>query len=217
MFLGHFGLAFGAKPLASKPSLGLLIFAAQFADLVWPILLLAGVERVAIVPGLMAASPMEFINYPITHSLLALAMWGLAIGGLYWLVRQDRRGALVVGLLVVSHWLLDLLMHRPDLPIWPGGPKVGLGLWNSVPGTLLAEALAFGVGVWIYARATVAKDRSGRWGLVGLVVTLVCLYLAVSFGPPPANVTGLAMGGLALWIFVPWGMWIDRHRALRAA
>jgi hypothetical protein len=86
-----------------------------------------------------------------------------------------------------------------------------------VYGTLLAEGLLFGVGVWMYARATVAKDRIGRWGLVGLVATLACLYLAVSFGPPPANSTSMAEGGLALWIFVPLGLWIDRHRALRAA
>ena len=216
MFLGHYGVAFGGKTIARKPSLGTFILAAQLADLIWPILLLAGIEHVRIVPGLMAASPMDFTDYPYTHSLVTQALAGAVLAGIYFALRKDGRGALVLGAAVVSHWLLDLLVHRPDLPVWPGGPKLGLGIWNSVPLTLIAEALVFGGGLYLYLRATTAKDRVGSWALWGMVVLLVVSYAAASLETPPADPGPMAISALVLWLFVPWGYWIDRHRRTRA-
>jgi len=216
MFLGHYGVAFGGKTLARKPSLGTFILAAQLADLVWPILLLAGVERVRIVPGLMAASPMDFTYYPYTHSLATQALAGAVFGAVYFALRKDGRGALILGAAVVSHWFLDLLVHRPDLPVWPGGPKLGFGIWNSVALTLLAEALVFGGGLCLYLRATTARDRIGNWALWSLVALLVAAYAAASVETPPADSGPMAIGALVLWLFVPWGYWIDRHRKLRS-
>jgi hypothetical protein len=218
MFLGHYGLAFAAKRVAPRAKLGTLVFAAQWADELWPVLLLLGVEHVRVVPGLMAASPMDFVDFPISHSLLLDIGWGVLFGGLYYAVRRDARSAVVVGLLVVSHWVLDVLVHRPDLPLWPGGPEVGLGIWRSVPLTYLAEALVFGGGLAVYLRSTVAIDRIGTIALWALVVVLVGIYvMAGSGGGPPPTQREIGETALVLWLFAPWGYWIDRHRALRMA
>jgi membrane-bound metal-dependent hydrolase YbcI (DUF457 family) len=143
MFLGHFGVGLGSKSLAPKTSLGTLFLAAQFVDLLWPTLLLVGLERVEIAPGITRVTPLDFVHYPITHSLLAVIGWSLAFGAVYYALRRYPRGAWVCGAAVLSHWLLDAVVHRPDLPLFPGGTtRIGLGLWNSVPVTL---ALEFGI------------------------------------------------------------------------
>lgn len=213
MFIGHFAVGFAAKRLAPQASLGTLFFATQFIDLLWPALLLFGVERVQIAPGNTAFTPLDFEHYPWSHSLLAVLNWSVLVGVAYYLVRHDRRTSLVLGLLVVSHWLLDFLTHRPDLPLWPGGEQVGLGLWNSVPGTLVLEIGLFVLGVLIYLRTTRARDGIGRWALVALVVFLAALYAGNLLGPPPPDVTAIAWVGHAQWLLVAWGYWIDRHRA----
>jgi hypothetical protein len=213
MFLGHYGVAFAAKRAAPRTSLGTLAFAAEFLDELWPILLLLGVERVRIVPGLMAASPLDFESYPISHSLLTAVGWGLLIGGIYYALRRYGRGAWVVGALVLSHWLLDAPMHRADLPLWPGSQiLVGGGLWRSVPATVAIELLVFAVGLWTYLRATRARDRIGSWGLWAMVALLAAIFLSGIKGAPPPNARVLAISTLGLWLFVPWGYWVDRHR-----
>lgn len=215
MFLGHYAIAFAAKRAAPRTSLGMTTFAAQFADELWPILLLLGVERVRIVPGLMAANSLDFEYYPWSHSLLMSIVWAALIGGAYFAARRDRRGAWVVAACVVSHWLLDLPMHRPDLPLWPGsGTRVGLGLWHSIRLTLAIEIVLFVAGLAIYLRATRPRDRIGRWGLWAMVVLLAFVYLSGASGAPPPSERALAVSALGLWLFVPWSWWVDRHREL---
>ena len=217
MFLGHYGLALAAKRAAPRTSLGTLTFAAQFADELWPILLLMGLEHVRIVPGLMAANSLDFVSYPITHSLLSVIGWAILIGLIYFVVRRYRRGAWVVALAVASHWLLDVPMHRPDLPLWPGSRiMVGAGLWNSVWLTVLLEVGTLAVGLVIYLRYTRASDRIGRWGLWAMVLLLVAIWLGGVFGPPPPGERALAVTTLGIWLFVPWSYWVDRHRVLRS-
>lgn len=218
MFIGHFGVGFGAKRLAPRASLGTLFFAAQFVDLLWPSLLLLGVERVAIEPGITRVTPLDFVSYPVSHSLVLGVAWALLVGGVYWLLRRYAAGALVLAAAVVSHWALDALVHRPDLPIAPGvGTKVGLGLWSSLPGTLIVESLVFGAGVLLYAHATRARDRAGAYGLWGLVVFLAIIYAGNLFGAPPPSVPAIAWAGQAQWLIVVLGFWVDRHRIARAA
>lgn len=213
MFLGHFGVGFGAKAAAPRTSLGTLFLAAQFVDLLWPGLLLLGLERVEIVPGITRVTPLEFTDYPISHSLLAVVGWGALFAAVYFGIRRYAVGAWVCGIAVVSHWLLDLVVHRPDLPLAPGdGPRLGLGLWNSVPATLLVELLPFGIGVGLYLRSTRARDRRGTIGLWGLVAFLLLVYAGNLLGPPPPGVTALAWVGQAQWILVVWAYWVDRHR-----
>ena len=213
MFLGHYGVAFAARRAAPRTSLGTTAFAAQFLDELWPVLLLLGIERVRIVPGLMAASALDFVSYPVSHSLLAAAGWGLLIALVYLVVRRYGRGAWVVGAAVVSHWLLDAPMHRPDLPLWPGSRTlVGLGLWNSVPATVVLEVALLAAGLGLYLRGTRARDRVGSWGLWAMVGLLTAFFLGGTFGAPPPSERALALSALGLWLFVPWGWWVDRHR-----
>ncbi len=214
MFLGHFGLGFAGKKAVPAISLGALFLAVQWADLLLWILALAGIEHFRIAPGATAVTPMDFYDYPISHGLVALGVWGVVLGGGYFLFRRQRVAAIVFGFGVVSHWFLDALVHRPDMPIRKGGPYVGLGLWNSVPLTVLAEAIVFGGGLAVYLRATRARDRAGSWSLWALVVFLVVLWVGSILGPPPPSERAVEWSGLAMWLFVPWGYWIDRHRAI---
>lgn len=217
MFIGHFGVALAARRVAPRPSLGTLVMASLFIDGMWPVFLLLGWEQVAIEPGTTVVVPLLFVSYPYTHSLLAVALWGALFGAVYYAVRRDRNGALWLALLVLSHWVLDAVAHRPDLPLWPGGPKVGLGLWNSLPATLAVECGLFAAGVAVYATATRPRDRWGTVLFVALVVTLGCLYAASVFGPPPPSVQLIAWTGILAWLFVAWAYWISRHRTTTIA
>jgi len=212
VFLGHFGVALAAKKAAPKTSLGTLVFAAQFADLLWPVLLLLGLEQVRIVPGLMAVSDFDFTSYPISHSLVAQLGWGALLGVFYFFIKRDGKSAMLLGALVPTHWVLDFIAHRPDMPILPGGAKYGLGMWNSVPLTICVEYILFAAGLAIYLSATHAKDALGNWALWSLVGLLAVLYAASLFGSPPPSVKVLAWSAIAIWLTVPWAAWADRHR-----
>lgn len=213
MLLGHYAVALAAKRLAPRTSLGTLILAAQLLDLLWPIFLLLGWERVAIVPGLMAASPFDFVHYPYSHSLLAAVLLGLALGGVYCVLRRYVRGAVVVGLAVVSHWFLDAPMHRADLPLWPGSSvKIGFGLWNSIGATIAIELTLLIAGIMIYTRVTQPRDPWGTRALVAMLVFLALIFLSGFFGRPPPSERAVALLTLSLCLLVPWGYWIDRHR-----
>jgi LexA-binding, inner membrane-associated putative hydrolase len=201
-----------AKRAAPRASLGTLVLAAQFLDLLWPVLLLAGVERVEIRPGDTAFTPLVFTHYPVSHSLVAALGWAAAFAAIYYAAARYRRGTLLVGILVVSHWLLDWITHRPDLPLWPDGPLEGLGLWNSVAATLGVETLIFAAGLAVYLRATRARDALGRWNVLAFALFLFAAYLAAAFGPPPPDVRTLAISAFAMWLLVAWAWWVDRHR-----
>jgi hypothetical protein len=214
MFLGHFGLGFATKKATPEVSLGTLFLACQFADLLWPTLLLLRIERVEIEPGATKMTPLDFVSYPYSHSLLMLCIWGVAFGVIYAAIRRSRlRAAVALALLVVSHWVLDVVMHRPDMPLTVSGSmKLGLGLWSSVGGTLAAELIVFLVGIVLYARSTVARDRVGSIGLWSLVLFMLVVYAAATFGPPPPTWTAVAWSAQAMWLLVVWGYWVDNHR-----
>ncbi len=215
MFLGHYAVALAAKKTAPRASLGTLMLAAQFVDLLWPVLLVAGVEHVRIDPGNTSFTPLDFYDYPISHSLVGAMAWAVLFGALYYCLRRYGRGAQVVTLCVFSHWVLDYLTHRPDLPLWPGGPRLGLGLWNSIPGTLLVESALFVAGVALYAGATRGKDRAGTYGFWSLVGVLAVIYALNARGAPPPDTQVLALVGNGAWLFVIWAYWVDRRRVTR--
>ncbi|MBZ5721572.1 MAG: hypothetical protein LAO03_14430 [Acidobacteriia bacterium] len=213
MFIGHFGVAMAAKKVAPRASLGTLIFAAQFLDLLWPILLLLGIEHVAIVPGITKASPFDFTAYPYSHSLAMALLWSVLVGAIYYALRRYQRGAWVAALAVLSHWVLDLVVHRPDLLLRPGGEtRVGLGLWNSWVATISVEVLFFVAGLWAYLSVTRARDAVGRYGFWSLIALLFFGWVATMFAGAPPNVSSVAWGGLTMWLMVPWGWWADKHR-----
>ncbi len=216
MFLGHYAVGFGSKRAAPKASLGTLILAAQFLDLLWPILVLAGIEHVRIDPGNTPLTPLDFYDYPVSHSLLTALAWGAALGLLYAAVQRYPRGGWFVAIAVASHWVLDVVSHRPDMPLAPGlHTYIGLGLWYSVPATIIVELALFAAGVYLYTRTTIAKDRTGRYAFWGLVLFLAIVYVLDLTSPPPPSDRAVAWGALLAWLFVPWGYWIDRHRIPR--
>ena len=216
MFLGHFGVALGAKDASPKVSLGTMVLAAQFVDLLWPFFLILGIEHVRIAPGNTVVTPLEFYDYPFTHSLLGALCWSIVLGLVYFVVRKQTRASVVIALCVFSHWILDLITHRPDLPLgFAGSVYFGLGLWNSVAGTLFAEFVLFIAGAVLYARATEARDKIGTYSFVAFVVLLAAVSLLNLFGPPPPNERIIAILGNAGWLFVAWAYWIDRHRTVR--
>jgi hypothetical protein len=219
MFVGHFALALAAKPRAPQVSLPVLFAAAQFADLLWPVLVAAGLEHVRVAPGITAFTPLDFVSYPISHSLVMLLVWGVLFGWICFAVLGRKRGGtrawgVVLGL-VVSHWFLDFVTHRPDMPVYPGGPMLGLGLWRSIPATLLTELALFAGGVFVYARATRPRDATGRWAFVGITVFLAAGFVVTALGPPPPSVQAVWMGAVAIMsVTIGLAHWVERHRVV---
>lgn len=218
MFIGHLALGFAAKRALPNTSLAVLFVAVQFADLLWPILVAAGIEHVRIDPGNTAVTPLDFVSYPYSHSLAFLILWGVIFGALYRAATRERAALVVLAALVVSHWVLDFATHRPDMPIYPGSAKYGLGLWNSRLATVAVELPMFAAGLWMYASATTARDATGRWAFLGLAAFLLVAYFMNLAGPPPPSVTALwifALVGASILTF--WSWWADRHRLQRRA
>jgi hypothetical protein len=213
VFLGHYAVALGAKRLAPRSSLGVLIAAAQLPDLLWPLFLLAGWEQVRIEPGNTAFTPLAFTSYPISHSLLYVVGWGAVLGLIVHMFTRRLRDAVLAAALVVSHWLLDFVTHRPDLPLYPGGPLVGLGLWNHVAATIVIESILLVVGLGMYLRQTRERGAIGRYGLWSLLALLVLIYAAGLGGSPPGDVVTLAWFAMIGWLVVFWAAWSDRHRS----
>lgn len=213
MFLGHFAAGLAAKKVTPYTSLGTLLLSAQLLDLIWPTLLLLGTERVRIAPGDTAVTPLAFVSYPWSHSLAMAAVWALLFSGLYLLIRRYPRGAIVTLSLVLSHWVFDLITHRADLPLVPfGGPVVGLGLWHSLPATVIVEGLMFGLGLYLYKTNTEPVDKIGSHAFVAFAAALIVIYATSLLGPPPPSEQMIAYVGHAQWVLVVWGYWLDRHR-----
>ena len=203
---------FAAKRAAPHLSLAVLFVAVALADVIWPVLVWLGVEQVRIDPGNTRFTPLDFVAYPYSHSLLFLVIWGVILGAVCAAVVHDRKMILVVAALVVSHWVLDWITHRPDMPLYPGSARLGLGLWNSVPGTIVVEGILFAAGVWMYARATRPRDAIGRRAFAAFVAFLLVAYLA-DIGTPPPSITAVIATGIAgTAVLLSWAWWFDRHR-----
>ena len=217
MFVGHTAVALAAKGSTPKTSLGLLVLAAYLVDLLWPICLLLGIEQVRIQPGNTAFTPLAFDSYPWTHSLAMGLAWGVVLAVLSAvLFRADRYAQFVIALLVVSHWVLDYASHGPDMPLWPGSPKYGLGLWNSVAATLAVEGALFAIGIASYLKVTRPVDRTGTIAFWVLVVLQLAIWASQPWSPPPPTAKAIGYVGLAMWLFPLWAWWIDRHRMVKS-
>jgi len=216
MFIGHFGVGFAAKKFTKKTSLGTLFFAAQFIDLLWPFFVIFGIEKVAIDPGNTAFTPLDFIYYPFSHSLLGVLIWALLFGVVYFIIKKDLKSSIILGTLVLSHWILDFITHRPDLPLLLGSDSVlvGLGLWNSIIATVIIESMIFIAGVYLYIAATKAKNKVGAYSLWSLLIFFAVIYLSNLFGPPPESAEAVGYVSLAQWLLIAWAYWIDRNRSI---
>jgi len=213
MFIGHFAAGMAAKKIQPTLSLGILFLAAQFLDLLWPALLLLGIEHVIISPGISKMTPLDFVDYPISHSLVVVIIWSLFFGFGFFLFTKNRIGALLLSGLVLSHWLLDVIVHIPDLPLYPGPSlKVGLGLWNSPLLTILIEGAIFIVGIVLYVNTKKKKNQQVTWKFWGLIAFLLIIHASNLMGPPPPNVQMIALAGQLQWLFVLWGWWADKQK-----
>ena len=217
MFVGHLAVALGAKKVEPSIPLGAAVAAAFGIDLLWPILLLLGIESVRVSPGDTAFTNLAFESYPWSHSLLAVIGWSIIVGLIGQRLLGSRWAGMLLGGLVLSHWILDLITHRPDLPLWPGGPMAGLGLWGSVPGTIVVEGGLLAIGLWLYLGASSTRDRIGTWALAGLVALSTLIWISQPWAPIPESASAVAMGALVLWLLPPWAMWIEKHRSTKGS
>ena len=218
MFAGHYGVSFAVKSAERRLPLWLLFLAVQFVDVLWGVFVPLGIEKVRIVPGITASNPLDLYYMPYTHSLVAALAWS----GFAFLCAKvfgsaslrAGRSALFLALAVLSHWLLDLLVHRPDLPLYDDANKVGLGLWNfPAPALLLEAAVLFG-GMGLYLRSTTSTGLAGKYGIPLLGVGILIIHVAAFFGPPPPSPSAGALTFLALYlILAAVAFWLEKKRA----
>ena len=186
---------------------------AQFIDLLWPIFLIFGLESVKIDPGNTAFTPLDFVSYPLTHSLAGTLFWAVLFALVYYWRKKQLKTALILGGLVISHWVLDFITHRPDLLLIPGVDlKVGLGLWNNVAATIIIESLIFLGGFYLYLKTTKATNKTGTISLWALLIFLIVIYISNIIGPPPPSEEAIGYVGLSQFLIIAWGYWIDRKR-----
>lgn len=221
MFVGHYGVGFGGAAADRSIRLWVLFLAVQFLDVVWGILVLLGVEGVRIVPGITATNPLDLHYMPYSHSLVAAVLWSVAVGFAYhfWRGRGTGFGSgAIVGGAVFSHWLLDLVVHRPDLPLVGDRFKVGFALWDLPAVAFLLEIALLFAGLWLYLRATRREARTGAMGFVIFGTVMVGIQAIVFFGAPPPTpeaAAGTGLAGYVLLAVAAW--WLERGRAGAAA
>lgn len=213
MFIGHFGIGLAGKKAGKEISLGTLIMASQWLDLIWPLLVLLNIETVKVNPGDTKMTPLSFISYPYSHSLFFVIIWGILFGGIYYTVKRNIKNSIILGVLVISHWLLDLFVHRLDLPLYPGSGFCGFGMWNYPLLEIPFEIVIFIIGVFLYLNFTKSKDKIGFFSFWSLIIVLTGIHFINLFGTPPPDTNSIAYAGLGIWLFVIWGYWIDKHRA----
>jgi len=215
MFIGHYGVGLASKKAGKNISLGTLFMAAQWLDLLWPIFLVLNIEHVTIHPGDTKMTPLNFDYYPFSHSLLFVIIWSVLFGFVYYFLRKNLKNSIILALLVLSHWVLDLFVHRPDLALYPGGPFEGLGLWNYPVIEIILEFLIYIAGIILYINVTKPKDKIGKYSFRGLIILLALFHVMNLTGPPPPNEKMIGYASLSLWLIVLWAYWTDRHRELK--
>jgi len=217
MFVGHYAASLALKRFEKRASLGVLFLAVQFVDIVFFPLVLLGIERLNVVENFTQSTHFELVYMPYTHSLVAFLVWSsLAYALFRWVIVKSHSVALVVALAVMSHWLLDVIVHTPDMPLWSDASlKLGFGLWNSAIATYILEAVLLLAGLWLYMRSTKATTRAGKYGMVVFVALLLLINIANIFGPL-GNDSKLALAITALtayFLFAAVAFWLDKKRS----
>ncbi len=218
MFIGHFAVGLAAKKISPKLSLGVFFVACQLLDLIWPVLVLTGIERVSVDHSATVVTPLDFSHYPYSHSLLMAVVYSLLFALLFAALLKSKKDGMIVGLVVLSHWILDLVSHRPDLPILFNGYKVGLGMWNSIWATVLVETGLFVIGVFLYLRSTPTLTRKRKYIYWSMIIFLLIVYAGNIFGPKiPIDTHPNVIAGpaLAMWLIVIWGYFADKNNSIQ--
>ena len=214
MFIGHYGVSYASKSFHKGIPLWLLFIAVQLLDVFWGIFVLAGVEKVRIVPGITATNPLDLYYMPYTHSLVGGLLWSAAAIALYKIgSKRAWIAAVPIGVAVFSHWVLDLIVHRPDLALYDDTHKMGLGLWDyPVTAFGLEIILLFG-GMYMYVRSTTAVSAMGKYGMPLLGLVLIAAQAIVFFGAPPTSPSAAALTALiAYFLFAAAAFWLERYR-----
>jgi len=215
MFVGHYGASLAAKAWKKTVPLWVLFLAVQLLDVAWSILVLLGVEKVRIVPGITAVNPLDLYYMPYTHGLITASLWSILAAMVYRGVRRADGwpAAAIVGAAVFSHWILDFLVHRPDLPLYDDHFKVGLGLWNyPVLASAFEVVFLFG-GMYLYLKKTRSLAPGGSYPMVLFGLTMAAVQARVFFGPPPSSDKAAAVTALAAYAaFAGVAFWLERKR-----
>jgi hypothetical protein len=218
MFVGHYGASFAAKGMRKSIPLWVLFIAVQLLDVFWSIFVLFGIEKVRIVPGITATNPLDLYYMPYTHSLIGAMLWAIGAALVYYVWRRaDGWGAATfVGAAVFSHWALDVVVHRPDMPLYDNSFKIGLGLWNYPVLAFVLEIAVLFSGMYLYLKTTQSTSRVGRYGMVLFGFAMLVVESIVFFGPPLSSDKTAAITAL-FWYFVFAGVayWLERHRVPR--
>jgi hypothetical protein len=217
MLVGHYAVAFTAKRIETAVPLGMLVLAAMLGDILWCVFMMAGIERVRFGAGPGAANYFAPENIALSHSLSMDAVWGALLALAYYLSRRHVRGAVVIFAVVLSHWVLDWVSHRPDMPLVPGLHKTfGLGLWTSVPASVLIEGGFWVFALILYARATRARNWAGSYMFWAMAALLTLAWWNNLSGPPPRDPGSAPVASLTFFsLTVAWAFWMDRVRAVR--
>jgi len=233
MFIGHYGVSFVVKAIDRSIPLWILLIAVQLVDVFWGIFVLTGIEKVRIVPGITATNPLDLYYMPYTHSLVGALVWSGVACGVYWLIVARRENlpvseaatprlrkegsflpALLVGLSVFSHWILDVVVHRPDLPLYDDTFKMGLGLWNYPAVAFGLEIILLFGGMFLYLRSTRATNAIGKFGMPILGLVLIAAQSVVFFGAPPSSPAATAITALGSYVvFAAAVFWLERQRS----
>jgi hypothetical protein len=219
MFVGHYGVSFAVKPAGVRVPLWVWFIAVQWLDVIWSVLVLMGIEKVRIVPGFTEANPLDLYYMPFTHGLPGSIALSLVFGGIVALFTTANRGAtlLLVAAASFSHWVLDLVVHTPDLPLYDNAAKVGFGLWRQVALSFPLELVVLGLGAWLYARVTVFAGARGRYVFWGFVIFLAAAQVYANFGPPPSSSEGFAISALASYMVLALlAAWVERIATVSA-
>lgn len=209
MFIGHYALALGARKMDKLPSLAVMFIAVQLLDLLWPVFVLTGIETFEIEVGNTALTPLNFTFYPYSHSLLMAIIWAVLLAAIYFGFTKNKKGATLLAVLVVSHWILDFITHRRDLPLSPfSDAKFGLGLWNLPIVEIILETGIFLGGVYLYFKSANPKRKIAFWSLI---VFFIAIHFMNILGPPPPSVNAVAWSANLMWLFVVWAWWIEKE------
>jgi hypothetical protein len=202
MFVGHYGVSFAARRLAAQVPLWVWFIAVQWMDVVWSVLVLLDIEKLRIVPGFTQANALDLYYMPYTHGLPGSIVLSLVLGAIVALFIPTNRARtlLLVAAASFSHWVLDLLVHVPDLPLYDNSAKLGLGLWRHVILSFPLELMLLGFGAWFYSRAMIFKSARGRYAFWGFVGLLVIVQVYANFGPPPSSPQIMAVMALGLYV-----------------
>ncbi len=216
MFVGHYAASLALKKFEKRASLGFLFLAVQFVDILFFPFVLLGIERMNIVPNLTQSTHFELEYMPYTHSLAGSVFWAAVAYVVFrWLLVKRQSVALVVALAVFSHWLLDLLVHTPDLPLWTDDSiKLGFGLWNNAAAAYALEAILLTGALWLYLRATRASSALGKYGMAVFVAVLLLINIVNIYGPPPqGGKVEMAISAMAAYfLFAAVAFWLDKKR-----